>query len=142
MAPGLLFAMLVVFGFALFIINGVALFDPFGLGHGNFVPLALLALNFPNLNDARNGSRGANLLAIMVVITLLVIVDFALGHIIFSAGTPALSFAKDAWKKESSHSIRNLDHCYEMMILLTLSEISYAANYSCFRRMFYWLIFV
>jgi hypothetical protein len=46
MAPGLLFAMLVVFSFTFFVINWVALLDPSGLWHWHFVFSAFLALDF------------------------------------------------------------------------------------------------
>ena len=46
MAPGLFFAMLMIVGFALFVINGVALFDPFGSRHWHLILTTLLALNF------------------------------------------------------------------------------------------------
>ena len=49
MAPGLLFAMLMILRFTLLVINRVAFFDPFRFGHLNFVLAALLTLNFLDL---------------------------------------------------------------------------------------------
>ena len=50
MAPGLLFAMLMVLRFTLLVIHRVAFFDPFRFGYLNFVLATLLALYFLNLS--------------------------------------------------------------------------------------------
>lgn len=61
MAPGLLFTMLMVVCFALFVINGVALFHPFGFGYGYLVLSALLTLDLGGLSHHGDRYRVANL---------------------------------------------------------------------------------
>jgi hypothetical protein len=61
MAPGLLLAMLVVFSFALFIIDRVTFLNPFGFRHCHLVFTAFLALNFLSLPHYRHWQRLTNL---------------------------------------------------------------------------------
>ena len=66
MAPGLFFAVLMIFSFALFIVDRVALFDPLGFGHGDFVLTAFLTLDFFHLADHGNSYRMANLKTFLI----------------------------------------------------------------------------
>ena len=61
MAPGLLFAMLVIFCFTFFIINRIAFLDPFGFGNWHFVLTTFLTLNFFCLNYMRHWHRMTDL---------------------------------------------------------------------------------
>ena len=54
MAPGFFFAMLVIVSFTFFIIDWIALFNPFSFSDWNFVFSTFLALDFFGLNDLGN----------------------------------------------------------------------------------------
>ena len=54
MAPGFFFAVLMIFGFALFVVDRVAFFNPFSFGYCYLVFAAFLTLNFFDLAYHRN----------------------------------------------------------------------------------------
>ena len=97
MAPGFFFAVLMIFCFALFVVDRVAFFNPFGFGYCHLVFAAFLTLDFFDLAYHRDcywiahlksqairfhlfgpfGYYSVFYLFIMFIITLLLIFDFA-----------------------------------------------------------------